>query len=126
MSRIPPDGDEKPLVWMGSSKRDLMDLLADVREEIGAALGAAQFGEKSDSAKPWHGDGSGVFEVVENDDGRAFRAVYTVRFEKAVYVLHVFEKKSKKGRETPKQDKDLVESRLKDAREHYKSNFEED
>lgn len=97
MSRIPPDKDQKPLFRIGSSKKDLCGFPDPVRREIGYALGASQFGEKAACVKPWHGDGSGVFEVVENDSGRAFRAVYTVRFAKAIYVLHAFEKKSKRG-----------------------------
>lgn len=123
MVRIPADEDEKPLLWVGSSKANLWAMPAPVRREIGAALGAAQFGAKSESAKPWHGVGPGTFEVVEGFDGRAFRAVYTVAFRRAVYVLHAFEKKSTRGIKTPQHEVDLVRRRLRSAQEHYRTNF---
>jgi phage-related protein len=115
MSRAWPAVGEKPLFWMGSSRKDLMDFPADVRTHLGSALGIAQFGGKHQDAKPWKGEGPGVLEIVEDHRGGTFRAVYTVRFEGAVYVLHVFQKKSKTGIKTPKADQDLVASRLKDA-----------
>ncbi len=92
-----------------------MALPEEVRSEVGYALYVAQNGDKADSAKPLKGQGSGVLEVVENYDGDTYRAVYTVRFESAVYVLHAFQKKSKKGIKTPKRDMDLIEARLKAA-----------
>jgi phage-related protein len=75
----------------------------------------AQFGGKSDCAKPWRGDGSGVLEVVDSFDGNAYRAVYTVRFAHSIYVLHAFQKKSKQGISTPQRDVALVKSRLASA-----------
>jgi phage-related protein len=84
---------------------------------MGFALFTAQVGGKHPDAKPLKGHGSGVLEVVEDFDGSTFRAVYTVRFEKVVYALHAFQKKSKKGIKTPKAELDLVKARLKDARE---------
>jgi phage-related protein len=77
---------EKPLHWIGSSKRDFLSFPAAVKEDMGNALGIAQFGGTAPTAKPWKGLGPGVLEVVESHDGNAYRAVYTVRFEKAVYV----------------------------------------
>ena len=86
-----------------------------MRREVGYALFVAQNGEKADSAKPLKGFGGGILEVVENHDGDTYRAVYTVRFASAVYVLHAFQKKSKAGIKTPKKDMDLIEARLKAA-----------
>lgn len=105
----------KPLRWIGSSYEDLLSLPDAVRREFGYALYVAQNGDKADSVKPLKGMGGGVMEVVESYDGDAYRAVYTVRFESAVYVLHAFQKKSKSGIKTPKKDMDLIEARLKAA-----------
>ena len=88
---------------------------------MGYALSVAQLGGKHPSAKPWKGEGPGVFEVVEAFDGDAYRAIYTVRFEGVVYVLHAFQKKSPSGIRTSKLDIDLVSERLKRARQHYES-----
>src|SRR5258707_14266940 len=88
---------EKPLFWMGSSRDDLLGFPEAVKDQIGTALSAAQFGGKHPNAKPWKGEGPGVLEVVEDHHGDTYRAVYTVRFAKAVYVLHAFQKKSPKG-----------------------------
>jgi len=113
--------DEKPLFWIGSSHSDLKELPDEVRRVMGYALDYAQRGGKSPDAKPLQGFGSaGVLEIVEDYDGDAYRTVYTVRFAGAVYVLHVFQKKSRKGIATPKQEIDLVKTRLKRAEEHYK------
>lgn len=105
----------KPIRWVGSSREDLLALPADVRRDIGYALYLAQNGDKAENAKPLKGFGSGVLEVVENYDGDTYRAVYTVRFAAAVYVLHAFQKKSKKGIATPPRDLALIETRLKAA-----------
>ncbi len=75
------------------------------------------------SAKPWKGEGPGIFELVEDHRGGAYRAIYTVRFSEAIYVLHVFEKKSKRGIKTPQLEVEKVRTRLKQAREHYAQNF---
>jgi len=124
MSRFLVLPDEKPLHWIGSSKRDYLDFPDTVIKQMGYALGAAQYGNKTPAAKPWKGEGPGVFEIVEDYDGNAYRAVYTVRFRKAVYVLHAFEKKSKRGIKTPKNDVDLISARLKWAAADYKRHYE--
>lgn len=74
---------EKPLEWTGAAKRDLMNFPDEARRAVGYALGVAQLGAKHPAAKPWKGEGAGVLEVVEANDGNAYRAVYTVRFAKA-------------------------------------------
>ena len=114
MRRVPAAG-ERPLHWVGSSKRDFLSFPATVKDDMGNALGIAQFGGTAPTAKPWKGLGSGVLEIVESHDGDAYRAVYTVRFEKAIYVLHAFQKKSPSGIRTAKRDVDLVAERLKTA-----------
>jgi phage-related protein len=107
---------KKPLKWVGSSKKDLLALPVSVRQFFGYALDFAQNGEKHDAAKILKGfGGAGVLEVVEDDAGGTYRAVYTVRFKEAVFVLHCFQKKSKHGIETPKADMDIIRDRLKDA-----------
>ncbi len=109
----------KPLFWVGSSKKDLMEMPAHVVDVVGYALYLAQIGHKHPQAKPLKGFGSaGVLEVAEDYDGNTYRAVYTVRFSNGVYVLHCFQKKSRKGIETSKQDKEMIEARLKLARQH--------
>ena len=109
-------GKEKPLEWIGSSHRDLMALPTDVRRFFGYALSLAQAGDQHDSAKVLHGFGSaGVLEVVEDDAGGTYRAVYTVKFKEAVFVLHCFQKKSKRGIATPRGDIDIIRARLKVA-----------
>jgi phage-related protein len=103
----------KPIIWIASTKSDLIPLPENVQDEIGHALYQAQKGEKSDKAKPFKGFGSAsVLEIVENDSGGTYRAVYTVKFKEAIAVLHVFQKKSKKGIATPKQEVDLIKSRF--------------
>ncbi len=114
---------EKPLIWVGSSKSDLLAFPEDVKDEIGNALGIAQLGGKHPKAKPWKGEGSGVFEIVDDYDGDTYRAVYTVRFERAVYALHAFQKKSPSGIKTGRQDKELVKARLKLAQQHYEAEY---
>jgi phage-related protein len=107
-------GQEKPLEWIGSSHRDLMELPTNVRRFFGYALSLAQAGDQHEAAKVLKNFGSaGVLEVVENDAGGTYRAVYTVKFAEAVFVLHCFQKKSKHGIATPKKDMDIVRSRLK-------------
>lgn len=111
---------EKPLFWIGSSLGDLKDCPDEVQDFVGYALHWAQRGSKSPAAKPLQGFGNaGVLEVVDDFDGNTYRAVYTVRFAQAVYTLHVFQKKSRKGIATPKQEIDLVKARLKRAEAHY-------
>lgn len=114
---------EKPLDWVGSSKKDFLDFPEPVKNEIGNALGLAQFGGKHPSAKPWKGQGSGVLEVVEDHAGDTYRAFYTVRFKEVVYVLHAFQKKSPKGVKTAQVDVDLVERRLKVAQQDHEVRY---
>ena len=110
----------KPLFWMGASKADLKAFPDEVQDVMGYALDFAQQGKKHSDAKPLKGfGGAGVLEIVDDYDGDTYRAVYTVKFPEAVYVLHCFQKKSKQGITTPKQDINLIERRLKRAREHY-------
>lgn len=108
--------DARELVWVGSSREDLRALPEEVRLVMGFALYQAQLGGKHIAAKPPRGfKGAGVVEVVDDHDGDAFRAVYTVRFADAVYVLHAFQKQSKRGATTPKRDMDLIRDRLRMA-----------
>jgi len=107
---------EKPLEWIASSHKDLMALPADVRRFFGYALSLAQAGDQHDAAKVLKGfGGAGVLEVVEDDAGGTYRAVYTVKFKEAVFVLHCFQKKSKRGISTPTMDIDIIRARLKVA-----------
>lgn len=111
---------EKPLLWIVSSKRDLKKFPKPVQANLGRALQIAQWGGKSDDAKPLKGfGGASVLEVVEDYDGDTYRAIYTVKFRRAVCVLHAFQKKSKKGAKTPKAVIDLIEERLAYASEVY-------
>ncbi|NYT25477.1 type II toxin-antitoxin system RelE/ParE family toxin [Alcaligenaceae bacterium] len=112
---------EKPLYWVASAKKDYQAFPDDVQADMGYALGLAQLGAKHPHAKPWKGEGPGVFEVVEEHIGDTYRAVYTVRFEGAVYVLHAFQKKSKTGIKTPKEDINLIKERLKRAALDYEN-----
>lgn len=114
---------EKPLYWVSSSKDDLLEFPAQVRREIGNALGVAQFGGKHPAAKPWKGDGPGVFEIVEDFDKDTYRAVYCAKLLGAIYVLHAFQKKSPKGVKTAKGDVEMVVRRLKRAREMYEKDY---
>lgn len=114
------DKPAKPLYWVGESRSDLKGFPDEVRRMMGFALWQAQCGEKHLDAKPLRGfGGAGVLEVVEEFDGSAFRAVYTVKFSGAVYVLHAFQKKSTKGIKTPAYVMGLVKQRLTAAKEHY-------
>ena len=107
---------EKPLEWIASSYKDLMALPLEVRRFFGFALSLAQTGDKHDAAKVLKGfGGAGVLEVVESDVGGTYRAVYTIKFAEAVFVLHCFQKKSKQGIATPREDMDIVHARLKVA-----------
>ena len=110
----------KPVRWIGSSRDDLREFPEPVRLRVGGALWEAQTGGKAGWAKPLKGfGGAGVLEVVDDHDGDTYRAVYTVRFAGAVYVLHAFQKKSKHGIATPKHEIALIEQRLKRAREDH-------
>jgi phage-related protein len=110
----------KPVHWIGDSLKELRRLPSPVKQEIGFALHRAQEGKKHSSAKPLRGfSGADMLEVVENHAGDTYRAVYTVKFPGAIYVLHVFQKKAKTGIATPKQEIDLIKARLYLAQQHY-------
>jgi phage-related protein len=116
---------EKPLFWVASSLNDLLAFPEKVQKKIGAALSLAQFGGKHPSAKPWKGAGSVVYEIVEDYRSDAYRAIYTVKFADAVYVLHAFQKKSPSGIRTPRRDVELVAQRLKQAQEEYEARHDQ-
>jgi phage-related protein len=119
--------ERKPIEWIGSSLKDLRAFPEEVKDEIGVALDVAQQGEKHETTKPLQGfGGAGVLEVIDDFDGDTYRAVYTVKLKGVVYVLHAFQKKSKKGISTPKEEIDLVKKRFKSAEEHYKENYQKE
>ena len=122
MRKYRPAG-EKPLHWAGSSRMDLLGFPDDVVENIGYALGVVQYGGHPPSAKPWKGLGPGVHKIVESDEAGAFRAVYTVQFRKAVYVVHAFQKKSPSGVRTARTDVDLIKDRLRSAKTDYEKRY---
>ena len=113
------------LFWVASSKRDYREFPGKVQDTLGFELFLAQTGQHPPSAKPLKGLGSGVLELVEDHEGGTYRAVYAVRFKNAVYVLHAFQKKSKRGIATPKGDIDLIRRRLKEAESHYAERVKE-
>lgn len=114
------DAQGRPLFWIGSSLGDIREFPDDVKRVMGFALRQAQSGGKHVNAKPLRGfGGAGVLEIVEDDDGDTYRAVYTIRLSGAVYVLHAFQKKSTKGISTPKHEIDIIGERLKSAEEHH-------
>jgi phage-related protein len=118
------DERKKALRWAGASKKELSVLPAEVQQVMGYALYLAEIGGKHPDAKPLKGHkGAGVLEVVEDFDTDTYRVVYTVKFEKAVYVLHSFQKKSTRGIETPKHTLDLIAERLKVAEQLYREEF---
>ena len=119
-----PEPQEKPLRWVGPSKKELTEFPEDVRRVMGYALYLAQIGGKHPDAKPLKGHkGAGVLEVVEDFDTDTYRTVYTVKLGSAVYVLHAFQKKSTKGIETPKHTLDLIDERLRQARRLHQEEF---
>lgn len=116
----PSDIQPKPVRWVGSSKQDLRAFPEEVRRRVGGALWDAQLGRKAPYVKPLRGfGGASVLEIVDDFHGDTFRAVYTVRLPGAVYVLHAFQKKSRRGIATPKAESNLIERRLKRAKEDY-------
>ena len=122
MPRVPPiPSREKPLHWVGSSKKDYLSFPARVQDDMGYALGLAQLGARHPNAKSWKGEGPGILEIVEDYRGDTYRAVYAVRFADVVYVLHAFQKKSKQGIKTPQTDVELIAKRLKRAQADYES-----
>jgi phage-related protein len=115
---------EKPIVWIGSSKKDLMTLSEDVIDVVGYALYYAQMGNKHDDAKVLRGfHGASVIEIIADDQAGTYRAVYTVKYKEVIFVLHVFQKRSKSGIATPKKEMELVDARLKQAEEIYKEKY---
>jgi phage-related protein len=121
MTRAKSVPGERPLFWIGSSKDDLLTFPEAVKDELGTALSVAQFGGKHPSTKPWKGSGPGVFEVVDDYRGDTYRAVYTVKLEGTIYVLHAFQKKSPSGIRTPRLHVELIARRLRLARQHYEA-----
>ena len=116
----------KPLEWVGSSLKELRSFPDPVKRDIGSALLLAQKGGKAEGVKPMKGfGGAGVLEVVEDHDGDTYRAIYTVRFATAIYVLHAFQKKSKRGIATPKHDLDVIRSRLALAEDRHRLKMRE-
>jgi phage-related protein len=115
-----------PVEWIASSRKDLKDFPDKVQNKVGYAPYMAQRGSKHEAAKPLGGLGAGLLEVVVDFDRSTFRAIYTVRFARAVYVLHVFQKKAKRGISTPKHEIDVIRSRLKLAAAHYREKYRED
>lgn len=114
---------ERPLYWVGSAKRDLLDFPDEVIDEFGYSLSVVQLGAQPPTAKPWKGEGPGVFELVEDSRGDTYRVAYTVRFAKAIYVLHCFQKKSPSGIRTARTDVELIHERLKLARDDYEVRY---
>ena len=115
------EGGPKPVIWVGSSRRDLRSFPRQVRVDMGQALYTAQMGDVDPAAKPLKAfGGTRVMEIVERFRTDAYRAVYTAHFGDALYVLHVFQKKSKRGRTTPKQDIDLIRQRYAEAERHHR------
>ena len=111
----------RPVFWIGSSRRDLRGMLKKVRQDFGQALYTAQQGDTDPAAKPLKGfGGARVMEIVERYRTDAYRAVYTAHFADAIYVLHVFQKKSKSGIATPKQEIDLIRRRFAEAERHHR------
>jgi len=116
--------NRKPLEWIASSKKDLKKFPDDVQRVMGYGLLQAQEGEKNKNAKILKGFGSAdVLEIIDEDLSGTYRAVYTVRYKEIVFVLHVFQKKSKQGIKTPQEDIELVKSRLKQAQELYEKEY---
>lgn len=111
----------KAVEWIGTSRADLKRFPDRVQDRMGFAIYQAQAGLRHRDAKPLKGFGSGVLEVVSRHDGDTFRAVYTVRFETAIYVLHAFQKKAQRGIATPKKELDTVRRRLRAAERHYRN-----
>jgi phage-related protein len=127
MPELPSKPVPKPLHWIASSKEDLIAFPGAARREAGYALFLAQIGMKAIKAKPLKGfAGAGVLEVVTSHSGNTYRAVYTVRFAEAVFVLHAFQKKAKKGIATAKADLDLIKQRLKLAAQECERLYKSD
>jgi phage-related protein len=120
----PPD-EIRRLWYLGRSLEDMLGFPEPIRDEIATALEVARLGGKHPKAKPWHGLGSSIFEIALNGKD-AFRTVYCVRFKRAIYVLHAFQKKSKSGRKTPITEVNVITRRLKVAEQHYREFYGKD
>ena len=118
--KMPTSAGIKPVVWIGSTRADLSSFPEEVKDAVGFALYVAQQGGKHPNAKPLRGfGGAGILEIVEDQAGDTYRAVYTVRLAGRIYALHAFQKKSKAGVKTPKSEIDLIKSRLRRAEEEH-------
>lgn len=116
--------ESRQLIWVSSSKKDLLEFPKEVKDKILFALDLAKAGGKHHDAKPFKGfHGASVLEIVQRGRNTTFRALYTIEFKEAVFVLHCFQKKSKKGKETPKQEVDLIKNRYRQAEDLYKQMF---
>ena len=110
----------RPVRWVGSALRDLKEFPRAVQRDIGQALYAAQCGEAYPSIKALKGfQGASVLEIVARLETDTYRSVYTVQFGSAIYVLHAFQKKAKKGRKMPKKEMGLIKTRLEAARQDH-------
>jgi phage-related protein len=107
----------RPVVWLGNSRRNIQGFPSEAKKLIGDELQLMQFGGMPRNAKPFKGIGSGVFEIAIRHGGEAYRVMLALQLAPRIYVLHAFQKKSKKGVATPKQDVDLVKQRFKEAKE---------
>jgi phage-related protein len=105
----------RSVVWLGNSRKNIREFPQEVQKAVGYALQLVQAGETPLDAKPFKGVGSGVYEIVKRYDTDTYRAVYAVKIGEKIYVLHAFQKKSKKGIKTPQTDVDLIKQRYKDA-----------
>ncbi len=121
-----PSSKLRPLLWVGSSKRDYREFPPRVREHLGFQLFLAQGGQHPPSAKPLRGLVGGTMELVEDFDGDTYRAVYTARLRDAVYVLHAFKKKSKRGNKTPQHEIALIHRRFRDAELDHRHRFKQE
>ncbi|MCO8165037.1 type II toxin-antitoxin system RelE/ParE family toxin [Pseudomonas sp. 21LCFQ010] len=113
--------ERKRLYWEGASRKDFKSFPVRVQKDMGVALFIVQLGGMPDSVKPWKGLGPGVYELLEDHFGDAYRAVYSVKIGDAVHVLHAFQKKSRSGISTPGMDVELIEKRLKTVLTRYKA-----
>ncbi len=111
----------RPIVWMGNSKKNLQDFPLEAQKLIGDELQFIQFGGMPKDTKPFKGVGSGVFEIAIGYDTDAYRTVIAVQLGRKIYILHAFQKKSKRGIATPKHDTDLIKKRYMEARELAKN-----
>lgn len=116
--------ENRQLIWVSSSKKDLGEFPAAIKDKVVFALGIAQNGGKHMDAKPLKGySGASVLEIVQRGQNATFRAIYTIAFKEAIFVLHCFQKKSKQGIKTPKQEVDLIDNRFKQAKAIYEELF---